>query len=91
MNPIQTVLELVEAIEKPTSYSSAMTLANGYFEQMYKNTWKTAFALTMTTEDFAKLIIKDCISTWSAIDNGNLVEGTDYLPKALYKRYGLEK
>jgi len=47
--------------------------------------------LTMTTEDFAKLIIKDCISTWSAIDNGNLVEGTDYLPKALYKRYGLEK
>jgi len=44
MNPIQTVLELVEAIEKPTSYSSSMTLANGYFEQMYKNTWKTAFA-----------------------------------------------
>jgi len=51
--------------------------------------WNTS-NLTMTTEDFAKLIIKDCISTWSAIDNGNLVEGTDYLPKALYKRYGLE-
>ena len=47
--------------------------------------WNTS-NLTMTTEDFAKLIIKDCISTWSAIDNGNLVEGTDYLPKALYKR-----
>ena len=51
--------------------------------------WNTS-NLTMTTEEFAKLIIKDCISTWSAIDNGNLVEGTDYLPKALYRRYGLE-
>jgi hypothetical protein len=51
--------------------------------------WNTS-NLTMTTEDFAKLIIKDCISTYHLIDNGNLVEGTDYLPKALYKRYGLE-
>ena len=52
--------------------------------------WNTT-NLNLLTEEFSKLIIKDCISTWSAIDNGNLVEGTDYLPKALYKRYGLEK
>lgn len=43
MNPIQNVLAFVEAFEHPTSYSETMTLANGYFNQMYKDTWQTAF------------------------------------------------
>lgn len=43
MNPIQNVLAFVDAFEHPTSYSDTMTLANGYFAQMYKDTWQTAF------------------------------------------------
>jgi len=44
MNPIKNVLSLVETFEQPTSYSDTMRLANGYFKQMYKDVWHTAFS-----------------------------------------------
>ena len=39
-------------------------------------------------EKFAELIVKECAGIYDAIDNGNLVMGTDNYLEALTKRFG---
>ena len=41
-------------------------------------------------EKFAELIVKECAGIYDAIDNGNLVMGTDDYLEALTKRFGVE-
>ena len=38
-------------------------------------------------EEFAKLIIKDCINVYTAIDNGCTMHGTDDFVQAIITRY----
>ena len=39
------------------------------------------------TQKFAELIVNDCAGVYSAIDNGNLCEGTDNYLLALRRRF----
>lgn len=39
---------------------------------------------------FAELIVRECAGIYDAIDNGNLVMGTDDYLEALTKRFGVE-
>ena len=41
-------------------------------------------------EKFAELIVRECAGIYDAIDNGNLVMGTDDYLEALTKRFGVE-
>lgn len=42
-------------------------------------------------EKFAELIVNDVLGCYAAIDNGNLVEGTEDFIDAVIKRYGIGK
>jgi len=43
--------------------------------------------VTVDLEKFAKLIVRECAGIYDAIDNGNLVEGTDDYLEALRKTF----
>ena len=41
-------------------------------------------------ELYARLIVRDILGCYDAIDNGNKVEGIDEFVKAIVKRYGMD-
>lgn len=49
------------------------------------------FSAPVFEQKFAELIIEECAGIYDAIDNGNLVEGTDNYLEALSERFGVKE
>ena len=59
-------------------------------QNMHNSDGRTWAINTNIGVEFAKLIIGECLSIYSAKDNGNEVEGTMNYGKAVYKRFGIK-